>query len=46
MTPESIHEGPPYEVVPPPVISWFIDHISIDISTINHSDIEVMNQLS
>ena len=25
-----------YKVVPPSVISWFILHISIDISTINH----------
>ena len=25
-----------------PVISWFINHISIDISTTNHSEMEVM----
>ena len=46
MTPESIHDGPPYKVVPPPVISWFINHISIDISTINHSEMEDINQLN
>ena len=30
----------------PPVISWFINHISKDISSVNHSEMEVINQLS
>jgi len=34
-----------YKVVTPPVISWFKNH-SIDISTINPSEIGVTNQLS
>jgi hypothetical protein len=36
-----------HEVVPPQLCErWFISIVIIDISTINHSEIGVMNQLS
>ena len=35
-----------YKVVPPKAISWFTIPLTVDTSSINHSELEVINQLS